>query len=199
MSTANFWDERYHHAEYAYGKNPNLFFYQELQKLKPGSLLLPFEGEGRNAVAAAKLGWKVTAFDQSLEGKRKALLLAQENQVTIDYKTGQLQELNFPYEQFDAIGLIFAHLPLAERQEFHQAIIKKLKPQGILILEAFHEKQLGKSSGGPQQKEMLFTEEKLRADFQDLSTISMVDLETNLDEGLFHQGLAHVIRMVAQK
>jgi hypothetical protein len=35
-------------------------------------MLLPLEGEGRNAFYAAKTGLEVTAFDISREGKNKA-------------------------------------------------------------------------------------------------------------------------------
>ena len=48
----DFWNERYDEESYAYGNSPNVFFKQQLDKLKVGSLLLPAEGEGRNAVYA---------------------------------------------------------------------------------------------------------------------------------------------------
>lgn len=46
----------------AYGTEPNAFFKAQLDQLTPGRLLLPAEGEGRNAVYAAKKGWEVAAF-----------------------------------------------------------------------------------------------------------------------------------------
>ena len=196
MSGSQFWNERYRKAEYAYGKSPNVYFIQQLQQLKPGKLLLPCEGEGRNAVAAAALGWDVTAYDQSEEGKRKALLLAQEHGVSIKYLVGQWQELEFN-DDFDAIGLIYAHIPFSERERFHRSVSRSLKRGGYLILEGFHVKQLGNSSGGPQQVEMLFTEEMLRSDFDLLNIDSISDLEIELDEGPYHKGKAHVIRLLA--
>jgi len=199
MSSKQFWDERYKEAEYAYGKSPNSFLFQELKKLTPGKLLLPFEGEGRNAVAAARLGWLVTAFDQSVEGKKKALLLALENQIEIDYLVGELNQLEINEENYDTIGLIYAHLPDSERKEFHRSLVKKLKPGGYLILEGFHIKQLGKSSGGPKHEDMLFTKEILLSDFKDLLIISLIDLEIDLEEGVYHKGKAHVVRMVAKR
>ena len=57
------WDERYKEEKFAYGKEPNLFFKEWLPKFKPGSILMPADGEGRNGVYAAKLGWKVTSFE----------------------------------------------------------------------------------------------------------------------------------------
>ena len=67
----SFWNERYSTNEYAYGTEPNEFFKSVLSKLEVGKLLLPGEGEGRNAVYAAKQGWHVTAFDTSIAGKTK--------------------------------------------------------------------------------------------------------------------------------
>jgi SAM-dependent methyltransferase len=197
MSNSQFWNERYAQEEYVYGKSPNVFFYQELQKLTPGKLLLPCEGEGRNAVAAAELGWEITAFDQSEVGKSKALALADDRGVRLDYKVGQLKDLDFGETTYNAIGLVFAHMPVAERPKFHQSVSKLLKPGGYLILEGFHVKQLGRGSGGPQQEEMLFTEEILRSDFNMLAIQSITDLEVDLDEGPYHKGKAHVIRMLA--
>jgi hypothetical protein len=51
-----FWNQRYAEAAFAYGSEPNAFFAEQLSKLEPGKLLLPAEGEGRNAVFAAKNG-----------------------------------------------------------------------------------------------------------------------------------------------
>ena len=71
------WNNRYGAEGYAYGTEPNVFFQQALTKYKPsGSMLLPCEGEGRNAVFAASTGLEITAFDLSKEGKNKAEKLA---------------------------------------------------------------------------------------------------------------------------
>lgn len=72
----DFWDERYCGKEFVYGKKPNEYLNVKLTELHKGKILLPAEGEGRNAVYAAKLGWMVSAFDQSTNGKEKAEILA---------------------------------------------------------------------------------------------------------------------------
>lgn len=78
MKASRFWDQRYDSEEYAYGKKANVFFASRLAHIVPGTILLPGEGEGRNAVHAATQGWKVEAFDLSPAGQRKALSLASE-------------------------------------------------------------------------------------------------------------------------
>ena len=66
------WNKRYAQTDFVYGTEPNEFFEQQLLKLTPGKILLPAEGEGRNAVFAAKKGWEVYAFDSSIEAMKKA-------------------------------------------------------------------------------------------------------------------------------
>ena len=67
-----FWDQRYAAAAYAYGESPNLWYKSRLELLTPGRILLPADGEGRNGVFAASLGWEVVSFDISEEGCKKA-------------------------------------------------------------------------------------------------------------------------------
>lgn len=65
------WDRRYNQEEYVYGVAPNVFLKSLLDTLPVGSILLPAEGEGRNAVYAAQLGWQVDATDLSEMGKKR--------------------------------------------------------------------------------------------------------------------------------
>ena len=63
---------------------------------------MPAEGEGRNAVYAARQGLEVSAFDISEEGRNKAQRLAKENKVDLEYRVGELKELDYKDESFDA-------------------------------------------------------------------------------------------------
>ena len=110
---SNFWDERYSSKEYVYGKKPNHFFKEQIDKISvPGKILLPGEGEGRNAIYAAKLGWKVDAFDQSSVAKLKALKLARENNVEINYSNVDLAKFIPQKNYYDCAAIIFVHLTL---------------------------------------------------------------------------------------
>jgi len=129
------WDERYRQDEFAYGELPNNYLREQLSKLELGFILFPAEGEGRNAVFAAQLGWAVSAFDISMEGKIKAIKLAEKNQVTIDYQIGELESLHFENEQFDVIALIYAHFPAAIKSHYHKSLNSYLKNGGIIILK----------------------------------------------------------------
>ncbi len=81
----NKWNDRYSSEEYFFGKEPNDFLKEEIGKLAPGKALFIGEGEGRNSVYAASLGWEVDAIDISNVGKEKALKLAEDKNVNINY------------------------------------------------------------------------------------------------------------------
>jgi hypothetical protein len=197
---SNFWDERYSSEEYVYGIEPNQFFKQVLDKIPiPGKLLLPGEGEGRNAVYAAKMGWHVDAFDQSSAGKLKALRLAKANNVIINYSNVDLAKFTPQKNFYDCAAIIFVHFNSEVRSLFHKNIIDSLLPGGKLILELFAKNQFGKTSGGPQDLEMLYTLNEIKNDFKELKTILIEEKNILLNEGDKHKGDASVIRYVGEK
>jgi 2-polyprenyl-3-methyl-5-hydroxy-6-metoxy-1,4-benzoquinol methylase len=195
----DFWNERYANNKYAYGLKPNEFFEAQLKSISKCKVLFPAEGEGRNAVYAAQLGFDVFAFDSSEEAQKKAIKLAEINKVNIDYRVFDIEELSYKENSFDIIVLIFAHFPSNFRKQYHEKLISYLKPNGYIIFEAFGKEQLRFNSGGPKQLEMLFSEEEIRIEFPNIKFISMETIEINLDEGPFHQGLGNVVRFVGTK
>ena len=203
-SWINRWDDRYSKEEFAYGEQPNNYLKEQLKNLDPGTILFPAEGEGRNAVFAAGLGWKVSAFDISAEGKNKALRLAEARKVTIDYRVGELQTFTYSTEQFDAIALIYAHFPADIKSIYHKTLDKYLRKNGIIIFEAFSKKHLdyiaeNENVGGPKDIAMLFSIEEIKADFANYVILELAEKEIELSEGLFHNGKGSVIRFVGRK
>lgn len=196
--TKSFWDERYESEAYVYGKAPNRFLKKCLKDLKPGKILFPGEGEGRNAVFAAKCGWDVTAFDSSIEGRKKALKLAEVNGVSINYLHSDYLDFK-PNEKFDAIGLFFTHMPEDMRPVVHNRYVDFLKPGGRIIVQGFRKEQLGLSSGGPKEVSMLFSAEDLRRDFTRLNSVQIEEMDDELSEGPFHQGFARLVTLIGIK
>ena len=200
----DFWNERYSATEFVYGKKPNEYLKEKLTKFIPGTILFPAEGEGRNAVFAAALGWKVSAFDTSTEGRKKALSLAKEHNVEIEYHTEELNVIGYKKAQFDAIALIFTHFPPEIRREYFQHFNMYLKNGGIIIFEGFSKKhieyqEINPEVGGPKNMEMLFSGQELKEAFANFYFIEYCETEVELDEGLFHKGTGSVIRFVAKK
>jgi 2-polyprenyl-3-methyl-5-hydroxy-6-metoxy-1,4-benzoquinol methylase len=198
------WNDRYSNEEFAYGTSPNNYLKEQIEKLQPGKILFPAEGEGRNAVFAAQNGWTVAAFDISAEGKNKALKLADANNVEVDYQVGELETLNYQKEQFDAIALIYAHFPAAIKSSIHKTLDQYLRKGGIIIFEAFSKKHLdylaiNDKVGGPKDIESLFSTEEIQADFSNYEIITLEEKEIELNEGLFHNGKGSVIRFIGRK
>jgi 2-polyprenyl-3-methyl-5-hydroxy-6-metoxy-1,4-benzoquinol methylase len=194
-----FWNERYGQKEMVYGSEPNVFLKEQLQGLVPGRILLPAEGEGRNAVYAASQGWDVLAFDYSEAGQAKALALAAKQGVSIDFRLADAGSFATEPASLDAVALIYAHLPTELRQTLHHKIQQWLKPGGKVILEAFHPKQLGYTSGGPKDESMLYTADMLLQDFAGMEVKVLEEKEVNLSEGAHHSGPGFVTRLVATK
>lgn len=198
------WDERYKDQAFAYGKDPNLFFKEWLLKFEPGSILMPADGEGRNGVFAARQGWKVISFDLSVNGQSKAQQLAAEHHVTLEYIVGDLVDLSFEKESFDAIGLVYAHFSAEKKAVFHKKLDACLKTGGIIILEAFSKKhiQLNKLNpevGGPKDMDMLYNKAEIIADFKNYEILMLAEEEILLNEGKYHMGKGAVIRFIGRK
>jgi len=195
-----FWNNMYSSNDYIYGREPNVYYAENLKKLTPGKVLFPGEGEGRNAVFAARLGWDVSAFDSSEKGREKALQLARTHHVNINYRVADAGEVEFSDNLFDCIVLIFVHLPAEKRQNFHRKMMGYLKPGGHIIFEGFSKKQINHQSGGPKNIDMLFDETELTNDFSPLvNDLNLKFLHTDLDEGAYHRGKAEVVRFTAIK
>jgi SAM-dependent methyltransferase len=196
---SEFWDERFGKQEYLYGKIPNTFLKQELENVTPGKILFLAEGEGRNAVYAASLGWNVDALDSSEVGKAKAEKLAEERGVKINYELANLKFHKLPQEVYDAVAIIYFHLPSDCRNEVYQEAIKSLKPGGRLILELFDKEQFKVPYAGPKDLDLLYSLEDAVNDFIDLDFEKLSKESILMDEGDGHKGDGFVIRFVGIK
>lgn len=200
-----FWNNRFSETEFVYGKLPNEYLRQKLSELFViGEALFPAEGEGRNAVYAAALGWSTFAFDQSEVGRKKALALAEEHQTEISYSISQIDTIELPDNHYDLLVLIFSHLPEDQRRSAHIKLAKSLKVGGVLILEGFsksHQKfQLqNEKAGGPRDIGMLYDLEELKKDFSHFNFKEAYQTETELSEGENHKGKSSVVRIFATK
>ena len=193
------WNQRYTKGDYHYGKEPNQFLKEELPKIKPGNILFPGEGEGRNAVYAATLGWNVDAFDFSEEGKKKAEKLAEELGVMINYQIDEFTSFDPKENYYDVVGIFFIHQPEEVKIELFQKVIKSLKPSGKIIFECFEKEQINYSSGGPKDESFLYSLEEVVTEFIDLDFEKLSKEKVILNEGKGHNGEGIVIRFIGKK
>jgi SAM-dependent methyltransferase len=194
------WNERFSKPGYFYGVEPNEFLKAQATLWKPGMrALAPGDGEGRNGVWLAQQGLDVLSVDGSAVGIEKAQRLAAERGVPLQTEVADLTRWRWPEAEFDFVASIFLHLFPEGRQYAHRGMAAALKPGGYLILEAFHQDQLGRGTGGPKQMDLLYTEEILREDFSTLEILTLERAEPHLDEGKKHRGRAVVVRLIARK
>jgi SAM-dependent methyltransferase len=201
----NYWDQRFSDPSFRYGTTANAFLRDQASRLLPGStVLVPGDGEGRNGVWLAEQGHRVTAVDNSSLGLAKARTLAAERGVSIETVHSDLSEWSPMEESVDALVLIYVHFPPSVRAAIHQKLLSALRVGGLLILEAFHPNQIGRTSGGPKDVTMLYTLDLLRSDLAAVPNSAFEELlawegETRLDEGPGHHGDALVTRLVARR
>ncbi len=193
------WNSRFSEADYIYGKEPNQFLKEELGGITLGKILFLGEGEGRNAVYAATLGWQVDAVDSSDEGMKKALMLAKEKNVNINYVVADIFEREIAINFYDAVVLIYLHVHDDLKPILHKKVIDALKPSGKIILEAFEKEQIKNNSGGPKDLDLLYNLQSMAEDFIDLEFEKLSKDNIELNEGKGHQGKASVIRFVGIK
>jgi hypothetical protein len=198
------WNSRYQDLAYAYGELPNEFFKEHIQQLIPGKLFLPAEGEGRNAVHAAALGWDVNALDISEAGKNKALKLAEKHHVQIHYQVADMGLFSYAPQSFDAIGLIYAHFPASKKSTYHQQLGQYVKMGGYIIFEAFSKshltyQEINPGVGGPKDIDILFSVQEIEIDFDNFETIFLKEETIELNEGIYHKGKGSVIRYIGKR
>ncbi len=190
------WDQRYSEPDYAFGTEPNDFLRAMAARLPPGRLLSLGEGEGRNAVWLAGLGYEVTAVDSSAVGLDKARRLAAERGVQIETCHADLGEFPIEPEAWDAVVSIFCHLPPALRRQVHQRVVQGLRKGGMLLLEAYTPRQLAFGTGGPPVAEMTMDLTGLRSELTGLELFHAEELEREVREGRYHTGHAAVVQVV---
>lgn len=195
----NMWDERYSQNDFIYGKEPNLYFKEIIDEIKPGKLFMPGDGEGRNSIYAAKNNWEVTSVDFSSVAVEKAKHYAQHDNVNIDITSADLSDYEYPQNYFDAVGIIFLHLQSPQKEIVHANIANSIKPGGAIILEAFSHNQLQHSSGGPRNKNALYSIEEIAEYYKDFDHTILEEKTIELKESEQHSGQATVIRLFGIK
>ena len=204
---ATFWNDRYSEAEWAYGKEANDFLIQQITKIKETDedrissmkVLCIADGEGRNSIYLAKLGFIVAAMDMSEVGMQKLNDWASTEGVNIATTVSDLESYDFGSNQWDIIVSIFAHTPPTIRNRIHRCVFDSLKVGGLFIFEAYHPENIGKGTGGPQSDSLCVRKGDLETELFKMDIIQLYELSRRVDEGKYHTGMASVTQCVARK
>ncbi len=193
------WDERYSEPGFVYGTDANEFLVSVVNQIPQGKILSLAEGEGRNAVYLASLGYEVVGVDGSEVGLGKAQALAVERGVAITTVHADLSQFEIDQEQWDGIIACYCHVPSAIRIPLHHAAVRGLKSGGVFVLEAYSKEQLAYDTGGPQSLDMLMSLDEVKRELAGLEFRHAVQIEREVREGSRHTGLASVIQIVGIK
>lgn len=201
---AEFWNERYRGEGFSFGTEPNVFLASQVHHLKPGMrALVPGDGEGRNGVWLAQQGLIVDSVDISPIAIGKAKALAEARGVRINANAADLLDWDWPQEEYDLVAALYIHFFDADRPAMHRAMLKALKPGGIIIFESFRTEQIEfqkvHGSGGPRTADLLASKGKLESDFAGANILFLEEADVDLREGPRHKGPAAVIRAVIRK
>jgi len=193
------WDKRFSEPGFAYGTEPNGFLASVADQIPRGRVLCLAEGEGRNAVYLAGLGYDVTAVDTSTVGLAKAEGLARDRGVIIETVNADLEDYQIAPGAWQGIVSIFCHLPPVVRAALHERCLRGLAPGGVFVLEGFTPRQLELGTGGPKSRELLMELEIIRQELPGLRLEVARELEREVVEGKYHKGSAAVVQILAVK
>jgi 2-polyprenyl-3-methyl-5-hydroxy-6-metoxy-1,4-benzoquinol methylase len=195
------WNGRFSAEGYVFGTAPNAFLASQAHRLKPGmTALCVADGEGRNSVWLAQQGLRVTAFDFSPVGVRKARSMAAQAGVEVEHSVADIFSWDWDARQFDCIAAIFIQFAApAERERIFSGFVRALKPGGLLIVQGYTPKQLEYGTGGPKQAENMYTANLLRESFGMLEILHLAEHEDLVNEGKGHSGMSALIDFVARR
>jgi SAM-dependent methyltransferase len=179
------WDARYARSELVWGAPPNSTVVEHVYGLDRRIPLLPDDsgvtpslpraldlacGEGRHALWLATHGWQVTAVDFSQvgidKGRTVAARLSRSVRSRVDWRTADITDLDAAdiTGPFELILMVFVHLPADERRALLHRLSGMLAPGGRLLILGHASRNITDGYGGPQEPEILFSPEDLRAD-----------------------------------
>ncbi|MDO9525703.1 MAG: class I SAM-dependent methyltransferase [Gemmobacter sp.] len=195
------WDQRYSEPGYLFGTDPAVFVQREATQIAPGGrVLCVADGDGRNSVYLAGLGFDVVAMDPSAPALDKARALAALRGVTVDHLLASVESWDWTPEAYDAVvGVFIQFAPPALRTKIHAGIASTLRPGGKVLLHGYAPRQIAYATGGPRDITHLYTPDGLTADFPGWKVLVSADYDADLAEGARHVGRSALVDFVAQK
>lgn len=194
------WDRRYSQPGFVFGTEPAEFLKRESARLAPGSrVLCVADGEGRNSVWLAGQGHCVTAFDASPVGVDKARGLAAQRGVSLDTQVCGIDDWDWS-QTFDAVVAVFIQFAPPElRARLFGWLAQAVAPGGLLLLHGYAPRQVGYGTGGPPDRQNMYTTDMLRDAFAGFDILRLADYDAEIDEGPGHSGRSALVDLVARK
>jgi len=115
---------------------PNRLLLDAIAGRAPGEALEVAMGQGRNAIALARAGWRVTGFDVSPEGVAIAAADAAEAGVALATHIETVDRFDYGDTRWDLIAVIYGPGLIAQ-PAFAARLVRALRPGGIVVVESF--------------------------------------------------------------
>lgn len=198
------WNEKFDRPDHLYGTEPNDFLKGSFDWIpKPGKVISLGEGEGRNAVFLAQMGYEVFAVDSSSVGLDKTRKLALEKGVQVFTEEADLKSFDLGIGKWDGVVMIFCHLPSSLRVPLWNRISKSLKRGGVLLIELYSPQQLdatraGRSIGGPKDLDLMVTVDEICTAFPAAEFKVLRAVDRDIHEGIGHRGPSHTVQVLAR-
>jgi 2-polyprenyl-3-methyl-5-hydroxy-6-metoxy-1,4-benzoquinol methylase len=195
------WNAKFKREDFLYGLEANNFIKENTHHIKKNSRVICLgEGEGRNALYLAKLGFKVEALDASDVGLSKLQKKAQESDLAITIRHTYIENWN-PHGYYDAIFCSYMHLPKEKQKDLLLKCFFALNENAYFIAELFSENQIKQNSFGPKDKNLLYNVCEIYDILKNVpcKIYKLSEEIVTLNEGVGHKGEASVIRVVFQK
>jgi len=168
------WDERYSGTEFEWTTRPNQFVAAELADLPPGRALDLAAGEGRNTVWLAERGWQVTAVDFSrvgLEKGRKLSAARGVDEARVDWIVADLRDFEPDRDFYDLVLIAYLQVSPELRATVMARAAAALAPGGTAFVVGHDLTNLTEGTGGPQDPDVLYTPEAVRAELPGLRVV----------------------------
>ncbi len=173
------WDERY--ATVGWSTEPDDELVTLVGALAPGTALDLGCGTGRNAIALAARGWRVTGVDSSAVGLDQARAAAAARGLApLTLVHADLTSFA-PDTTYDLVVVSNIHLDPVQRPRLFAVAQEALAPGGHLYLTGHHRDALGLA--GPPMPERLYDEGELATAFPDLRIERLERIERGLEDG----------------
>ncbi len=130
----------------------------------------------------------------------KSARLASEAGVEIELEQADLANWSWPQEAYDYVVAIFIQFadPVMRAQLFER-MKRSVKPGGLVLLQGYRPEQVDLGTGGPPQRDHMYTRDLLLAAFHDFDIVHLEEHDTTVREGRGHSGVSALIDLIARR